>query len=335
MSVSSAHAVKRSSAKADHLAALADLLSVSQTDPAHLFEHGLALLVERLGVDRALLTRVTGLGYEIFWWAAADGLTMGNVFEAPEKGFCPWVMAHPDRSLTIRDAASEPQWSKSSAWVDLRIRAYAGVALTNGNGALGTLCVQHHAPRTFHRGEIALIRAMGHLMARTLESEHLKHELRAALDALELSSAILEDSALQSPRSGLPNRHYLDVWLRASLFIARRRQESMALALWSQPMVAGTKERMEAAVSHLRGEDLIIELSADQYLLLMPHTGEDGAEILLARLREILGSHPTGATLWPPDGEDMTMKSALTRAGKAFTHASREGSPLIWNPARG
>ena len=106
------------------------------------------------------------------------------------------------------------------------------------------------------------------------------------------------------------------------------------MALWSQPLVAGTKRRMEAAISHLRGEDLIIELSADHYLLLMPHTGEDGAELLLARLREILGPHPTGATLWLPDGEDMTLKSALTRVGKAFTQASREKSPLIWNPAR-
>lgn len=335
MSVRPAPVVKRSSAKADHLTALADLLSASRTDPAHLFEHGLALLVDRLGVDRALLTRVTSLGYEIFWWAAADGTSMDHVFEAPEKGFCPWVMTHPDRSLTIRDAASQAQWSKSSAWVDLRIRAYAGVALMNGNEALGTLCVQHHAPRTFNRGEIALIRAMGHLMARTLESENLKQDLRAALDALELSSTILEDSALQSPRSGLPNRHYLHVWMRSSLFTARRRQESMAMALWSQPLVAGIKRRMEAAVSHLRGEDLIIELSADHYLLLMPHTGEDGAELLLARLREVLGPHPTGATLWPPDGEDMTLKSALTRVGKAFTQASREKSPLIWNPARG
>lgn len=335
MNVSPAHAVKRTSAKADHLAALADLLGGSRTDPARLFEHGLALLVERLGVDRALLTRITGLGYEVFWWAVADGATMTGVFEAPEKGFCPWLMAHPDRPLTIRDAAAEPRWCKSPGWVDLRIRAYAGVALTNGDGVLGALCVHHHAPRAFHRGELALIRAMGHLLARTLESESLKHELRAALDALELSSTILEDSALESPRSGLPNRHYLDIWLRASLLPAWRREEPMALALWSQPMVAGTKGRLGAAVSHLRGEDLIIELSADQYLVIMPNTDENGAEVLLARLRETLGPYPTGATLWLPDGKDMTLKSALTRAGEAFTHANREATSLVWNPAKG
>lgn len=323
--------VKRRSAKADHLAALADLLNASRTEPARLFEHGLALLVDRLGVDRALLTRVSALGYEVFWWAVADGASMEGVFEAPEKGFCPWVMAHPDRPLAIHDAAADPKWRKSTGLLDLGIRAYAGVALKEGERVVGTLCVQHRAPRAFDQGQTALLRAMGHLMARTLESENLKQELRSAMDALELSGAIVEDSALQSMRSGLPNRHYLDIWLRVSLFMARRRKEPMALALWSQPMATGTKGRLAAAAAHLRGEDLIIELSADQYLLIMPHTGVEGAEILIARLRELLGQHPTGATLWHPDGDDMTLKSALTRAAKAFTDATRDGAPLIWN----
>ena len=56
-----------------------------------------------------------------------------------------------------------------------------------------------------------------------------------------------------------------------------------------------------------------------------------GAEVLLGRLRETLGSHPTGATLWLPDGKDMTLKSALRRVAKAFTDANREGSPLLWS----
>jgi hypothetical protein len=329
--VSPGKAVKRRSAKGNHLAALADLLSASRTDPARLFEHGLALLVERLGVDRALLTRVSGLGYEVFWWAVAEGTAMDGVFEAPEKGFCPWVMAHPDRPLTIHDAASDPRWRESSGLFYLGIRAYAGVALKEGENVVGTLCVPPRTPKAFDHGQIALIRAMGHLMARTLETENLKQELRGALDALELSGAIVEDSALQSLRSGLPNRNYLDIWLRDSLFMARRRKEVMALALWSQPMVAGTKGRLAAASALLRGEDLIVELSADQYLLLMPHTSEEGAEVLITRLRGILGDHPTGATLWLPDGNDMTLKSALTRAGKAFTDAAREGSALVWN----
>lgn len=323
--------IKRRTGTSDHLEALSELLHESHADSARLFEHGLALLVQALGVDRALLTRVTGLGYEVFWWAVSPRASMAGVFEAPEKGFCPFVIAHPDRPLTIRDSAAEPRWRKSSGCLELGIRAYAGVALMVGDRAHGTLCVQHHAPRVFTRAELSLLKTMGHLMARALESENLKQELQSALDALELSSAIVEDSALQSARSGLPNRRYLDIWMRASLFMARRRREPMALALWSQPMVAGTKGRLAAAAGHLRGEDLLVELSVDQYLLLLPHTSDSGAEVLLARLRDTVGNHPTGATLWLPDGKDMTLKSALRRVAKAFTDANRESATLIWS----
>jgi GGDEF domain-containing protein len=325
------HPVKRRTRSSEHLVALSDLLRDSRTDAARLFEQGLALLRQALGVDQALLTRVTHLGHEVLWWASASDSPISGIFEAPEKGYCPFVIAHPERPLIIHDSAAEPRWCKSPAYLELGIRAYAGVGLKVGDKAMGTLCVQHHAPCTFSHAELALLKTMGHLMARTLETENLKQELQAALEALELSSAVVEDSALVSPRSGLPNRRYLDIWLRSTLFLARRRREPMALALWSQPLVAGTKGRLASVAEHLRGEDLLVELSADQYLLLLPHTSESGSELLLHRLRETLGIHPTGATLWIPDGKDMTMKSALRRVAKAFTDANREGSALLWN----
>ena len=321
---------KHRASTSDHLAELSDLLQDSRKDPSRFFEHGLALLVQAFSVDRALLTRVTGLGYEVFWWAVGPKATMDGIFKAPEKGFCPFLIAHPDRPLTVKDAATDPRWRKSTGYLELGIRSYAGVALKAGQDTLGTLCLQHHHPRTFTKAELSLLRTMGHFMAHMLESENLKHELRMALEALELSSAILEDSALESPRSGLPNRRYLEVWLRASLYMARRRKEAMVLALWSHPLVPGIKGRLMAAAAHLRGEDLLVELSTDQYLLLLPHTTLSGAEVLLARLRETLGVHPTGATLWVPDGKDMTLKSALRHVGKAFTDANREGSALVW-----
>ena len=313
------------------MAALATLLLASRTDPAHLFEHGLALLVRALRVDRALLTRVTPLGYEVFWWAVGPRADMAKVFQAPEKGFCPTVLAHPQRPLVIRNAATEARWSQSKGWLELGIKAYLGVAIEVKGEPMGTLCVQHHGARAFTRTELALVKTMACLMARALETEHLRGELRAAMEALELSSAIVEDSTLQSTRSGLPNRRYLEVWMKPALFMARRRREPLGLALWSQPMKVGTKGRLTKAMGILRGEDLLVELSVDQYLLILPHTSEAGVTTLLERLQETLGTHPTGATLWFPDGKDMTLGSALRRAGKAFTEAHREGSPLVWN----
>jgi hypothetical protein len=324
---------KRRAQAGNHLAAMADLLGKHRNDPAKLFEVGLSLLVERLGAERALLSRVTALGHEVFWWSLAEGASMDRLFESPELGFCTWVMEHPDRPLVIRNAAIESRWRKHTGRTELGIEAYAGVVLRDAKGVVGTLCVQHSKPHVFHPEDVGLLRVLAHLMGRLLEAENLKSELQAAMDALELSSAVVEDSALQSARSGLPNRRYLDIWRRSALFLARRRKEPMALALWSQPMVPGTKGKLGSTSTHLRGEDLLIELSTDQYLLLMPHTEQTGAELLLSRLQERLGQHPTGLTLWRHDLDDMTLRSALMRVSKAFSDASRERLPLVWNLA--
>lgn len=323
--------LRRSSAPPGQLGALATLLQASQNNPAHLFEHGLALLVRALRVDRALLTRVTPLGYEVFWWSVGPRGDMAPIFQAPEKGFCPALLAHPKRPLIIHNAASEPRWAHSTGWLELGIKAYLGVPIEVKGEPMGTLCVQHHGAKVFTRTEVALIKSMASLMARALEAEHLKGELQSAMEALELSSALVEDSTLQSTRSGLPNRRYLEVWMKPALFMARRRREPLGLALWSQPMQVDTRRGFAKAMGLLRGEDLLVELSADQYLLVLPHTSEVGLASLLGRLQETLGVHPTGATLWFPDGEDMTLGSALRRAGKAFTEAHRGGSALVWD----
>lgn len=312
------------------LGALVDLLQESRRDPARLFEQGLALLVQELGVDRALLTRVTGLGREVFWWATGPHGHMGPVFQAPEKGFCSTVLADPDHTLVVQDAATDPRWRQHPGRLDLGIEAYLGHALLVEGRPTGTLCVHHGARRRFTKNERTLVRLLACLMARTLEVEHLKEELRGAQTALELSSAIVEDSALQSARSGLPNRRFMDIWMTSALPMARRRREPLALALWSQPMQPGTRGKLAMAAAQLRGEDLLAELSRDQYLLLLPQTSEAGAQVLLNRLREVLGAHPTGATLWFPTDGDLTLGAALRRASSAFATACRQERSLVW-----
>jgi hypothetical protein len=315
--------------RTDHLAALADLLGKDFADPVHLFEHSLALLRERLGAERALLTRETPLGYEVFWWSAADETRLHRIFEHPERGYCPWVISHPNRPLVIRDAEEEPLWKSHPAYRELGLRAYAGVALREGDKVVGTLCVQHGAPLPLGRGALALLKALGHLLSKTLEAEQLKQELLATRDALELSSAVVEDSALQSPRSGLPNHHYLDIWTRATVFLARRRHEEIALVLWSQPMERGLKTRLQSVSAALRGEDLLVELSPDHYLLLLPRTTITGAQVLMARIWGQLGMHLAGATLWQPGDEDLTMRQALHRASRALAEARSHAEPLL------
>jgi GGDEF domain-containing protein len=308
-----------------------DLLPAGSADSTQLLRPALTLLIRNLGVDRAQLTRLTEEGLDVLCWASAPRARLGGAGAFPEKGFCPYLLAHPERPLIIRDAAANFRWRNSPGHLELGIGAYAGVTLWSGTRAVGTLCVQHHAARDFPPAGLALLKTLAPLMTCALESEQLRLDLQEALRTLEQSSAILEGGLTMSPRSGLPNRHFLDIWLRPALATAQRRKEAMVLALWSQPLVPGARGRLTATARSLRGGDLLMELSKDQYLLLMPHTDPAKADAPLSRLRQALGGHPTGATAWRPNDQDMTLESALRRVGKAFTDANRDGTGLVWN----
>ena len=143
-------------------------------DPAQLFDHGLRLLVQQLGVDRAVMTRVTKLGYESFWWATAEGIQPDQAIHDPAQNFCPKVIQNPSRSLVIRDALSDKELQGHSAFRKLGVRAYIGVPLRHSSKIIGVLSVQSARPRAFTRSEIAVVNAMANLLGKTMEIENLK-----------------------------------------------------------------------------------------------------------------------------------------------------------------
>lgn len=322
----------------DHLTALGDFVERAFPDPAQLFDHGLNLLVQQLHVDRAIMIRVTKLGYEAFWWATAAGAGLDETIQEPALNFCPKVLQNPARTLVIKDALTDKALQGHSAFRKLGVRAYIGVPLRQSNKAIGVLSVQSARPMAFTRAEIAVVNAMANVFSKTLEIENLKHELHMTREALDLTSAVVEDSALETVRTRLPNRHYLDIWLKANLYLARRRAEPMSIARWVLAVHAGNRSVLKEVADALRGEDLLVDLGQDEFLLLLPRTGILGAEILLERIRARLGPIPMGATLWHPlhklDRDDLAIRHATQRAVEALQRSlKRSGGgmgDLVW-----
>lgn len=320
----------------DHLEALGRLVETSFPDPTALFHHGLSLLVAQLGVDRAVISRLTDLGWEMLWWASAPGLGEDPVVREPADSYCPSVLEHPNRTLVIPDNHEPGEWRRYSRKVNPAIRSYLGAALRQSGRIIGVLSVSSARPQAFTRAEISMVNALANLFGKTLEVEELKHELRMTRDALDLSTAVVEDSALEAPGTRLPNRHYLDVWMRAYLPLARRRQESISLVRWNHGDLALRRDLRESVVSGLRGEDLLVDLGHGAYLMLLPRTEEEGARILVARLQALMGPIPVGATLWFPlaaaNYQD-EFRIAMTRAERALTEAGRSGDAAFrWSP---
>ncbi len=315
----------------NHLNALGSILEKATLDATQLFDNCLNLLVKQLGVDRAVMVRLTDLGLEAFWWAEAVHPSMGDTLHSPESSFCPKVLERPNRTLVIRDAAAEPQWRNEPGHLDLGIRSYIGTALREGGRTIGVLSVQHGEPRIFSRSAIALVNAVANLLSRTLEVEALKHELRLTRDSLDLTSAVVEDSALNSPTSGLPNQRYLEVWLRANLFMAKRRGEPMGVVMWHWPESPRRRKVLKECAESLRGEDLLVDLGRDRFLLLLPHTGQHGAQILVGRLRERIGEIAMGGTFWETELDDPQLRMALHRCETALQESvDKQDQALAW-----
>ena len=100
----------------------------------------------------------------------------------------------------------------------------------------------------------------------------------------------------------------------------------------------GNRSVLKEVADALRGEDLLVDLGQDEFLLLLPRTGILGAEILLERIRAPLGPIPMGATLWHPlhklDRDDLAIRHATQRAVEALQRSlKRSGGgmgDLVW-----
>lgn len=297
--------------------ALGELLRNQDPDPFSLYDASLELLVRQFLVDHAVMMRLSQGKLDTFWWVQAGTGAREPVELHQSLRLCERVMKEPDGSLALGTVFA----SEGGPW----LRAFAGVVLRERGVPVGTLAVLHSQPFAFGPEDLDFIKSVAGLLGRVLELENMKYELQVAQESLALSSAIVQDSALESEVTGLPNGRYLEVWLQGHMHQARRNKESLSLALWDGQGEADGK-RLRKAMQSLRGNDLLVEQSPNRYLLLLPQTLQEGATILLERLAADLGHPPMGATLWMPDRDDLLLHAALRRAESALQEAMKEGA---------
>jgi GGDEF domain-containing protein len=300
------------------------------------FNQGLDLLVKRLGVDRAAMTRVASHGLETCWWALGEGIGAEDAIHETDEFFSPRVMDDPTKVISIPDLQANAELAAHPSARRLGIRTYLGLPLRMAGKCIGILSLQSLQPRTFTTEELAFARVMACLFTRTLDSETLRDDLQATRNVLDLTAAVVEDHSLESPTTRLPNRRYLEIWLKAHLYLAQRRGEPMSVAHWLVTLDPETKQGLREIAAALRGEDLLVDLGNEEVLLLLPHTGIEGAQVLLERIRTVLGPIPMGATLWQPlhpvDSEDLAISQALLRASEARNYSEEtavDGLPEV------
>lgn len=303
-----------------HLRAYDHLLRHAAEAAPALFAHSLAHIRTYLRVDAVLLAREGAFGWEAPWQHPEEGQ------QRPPASPCRWVQDYPGRTLVIRDARKDGRWSGHP---DLEgVGALAAVAVWEGGLPKGALLVLSRRPRSFTRPELALLHAVAGLLGKAQEVETLKQDLQRLQEALALTEAVVEDSSLYDGGSGLPNRRYLEIWLKANLFLAKRRGEPMTVAAWTQP--ARELKLLRAVAEGLRGEDLMVCEGQGRCLLLLPRTPKGGGQILLHRLRQKLGDLPMVSTLWDPEQDDGQLVSVRQRLAEGMARAMARPGGVVW-----
>lgn len=300
------------------LAALAD---GEFSHATQFFNQGLDILVRQLKLDRAAMTRVTSHGLETCWWALGETVGVEEAIHETDEFFGPRVMDAPGQTLSVPDLMRDAELAAHPSARRLGIRTYLAIPLRHSGKCIGILSLQSLEPRTFSEPELAFVKVLGIIFSRTLEAETLRDDLQATRNVLDLTAAVVEDHSLESPGTRLPNRRYLDIWLKAHLYLAQRRGEPMSVAHWILSLDLEARQNVRDIAASLRGEDLLVDLGDEEFLLLLPHTGLEGAQILLERIRAVLGPIPVGGTLWQPlhpvDSEDLAIQQAMLRASEA------------------
>lgn len=297
--------------------ALGELLRNDGLDPFALFDASLELLIRQFMVDHALITRISEGQLDTFWWVQAGNGAREPMAVHQSLRLCQRVLQEPEGSLALGTVSP----SEGGAW----LRAFAGVVLREGGKPIGTLAVLHGQPFVFSNEDLDFIKSVAGLLGRALEIENLKFKLEVAQESLALSTAVVQDSALESAVSRLPNGRFFEVWMKGHMHQARRQNQILSLAVWEGAQGGTSPDLLRQVAQSLRGDDLLVELAVGRYLILLPHTNQEGAEILLTRVRKDLGQPFMGATLWLPERDDLMMRAGLRRAEQARQEAVRDG----------
>jgi GGDEF domain-containing protein len=293
----------------------------------------LELLVEHLGASQATLVMVSGTVAETRWWHPEQD---GEEPPAAIPSFCDWLLAHPERTLVVRDMESGPHTSDLAEPQSLPYRAALGSVIRQGGGIKALLFVFFARTRAFPRAEFALLEAVAGLIGRVIEIEDLKQSLNRLEDALAITRAVMEDSSVRDPETDLPNLRYLEIWQKAMLG-SEHQPESMVVAE-CEVAVRNRKDvaNILKAAEGVRAGDLVVRVAPGRFLIIFQHTARSVAHILLLRLRAQLGGAPMGATLWIPGPERLGLESCQPRLEAALAESSAMTPPtLVWHLPEG
>jgi hypothetical protein len=323
-----------SAAPIDRLSqAIHHLHAVGRAGDPFFLSKSLELLVDYLNAAQATLVMASGDRVETRWWSPERE---GEEPPPAVPSFCKWLLANPERTLVIRDMENSPYWASPADTQARFYKAALGCPIRQGEGVRSLLFVFFGSERAFPRTDFALLEAVAGLIGRVIEIEDLKQSMNRLEDALAITRAVVEDSSVRDPETGLPNLRYLDIWQKAMLG-SNRRPESLVVAECQVAIRSrGDVARILQVAECVRAGDLVLRVAPGRFQIIFQHTPLGTAHILLLGMRARLDNAPMGATLWQPGTDGQNLESCRPRLEAALAESRAMAHPtLVWNLPEG
>jgi diguanylate cyclase (GGDEF)-like protein len=259
----------------DRLIAL-DRFDVLETPREETFDRIVRLARSIFRVPMATVSLIDGHRQ---WHKSFDGLS-GN--EAPrEHTFCNRTIQE-QRPLVVTDAATDPRFCDNPFVTgEPGVRFYAGIPLRTQEGhSIGTLCIVDTKPRDFGPTELEILSDLA----------------RVAMEGLELRLVATTDTLT----GAMSRRTFKDEGKRAVALAFRHHHDLSCIAFDLDHFKsvndtfghsagdAVLAETVRACTGELRKTDRIGRLGGEEFGILLPNTGRDGALQTAEKMRRAI-----------------------------------------------
>jgi diguanylate cyclase (GGDEF)-like protein len=293
------------------------------------------------------------------WFKSLQGLEGEQTTR--DDAFCAHAILQPGQLTVVPDARQDARFSGNPAVTgDPNIRFYAGAPLLSSDGhALGTLCVFDSVPGMLDLARAEALRALSRQVGRMMEmrllrreidhhqTEHEWYEARLAeyYQQLEQANLELSEQTRTDPLTGLPNRRALAAAMSASIERAVEGPPAVAIVDIDHFKMVNDihghsegdrvlTELAEVLRAQFAGRGMAARFGGEEFVILMPDTPLQQAELQCQYLREAVGLLPMGLPVSVSIGlavhrGDETPSDTLRRADAALYQAKAQGRDRV------
>ncbi len=228
------------------------------------------------------------------------------------RSFCHHAMVF-NGPLVLADVTRMPVFRDLPTVKSLGVRAYAGIPLVTGEGqVLGSFCAVDFEPRQWTETDIEVLTELAHSTMREIqlrkavrESDALNQRLLEQLQRVDELNRALAELATTDSLTGLRNRRAFDHSLALELAIVGRHHLPLSLLMLDVDHFKRINDRLghdagdqvlqtigQVLSAGARVNDIVARVGGEEFAVLLPNTGAQGALEVAERMRMAVAQAP-------------------------------------------